>query len=94
MFRKTKLFTDLDLPGIGSTVSFHAMKKKRKAVHGRPSLWKGPTEDKVEARVSQSDKAAMQREARRDGVSLSEWIRRTLIAQVLRRADKRRGRAG
>ena len=70
------------------------MTKKRRAAQGRPSLWKGPTEDKVEARVSALDKRLMQAEARKNGVSLSEWVRRTLVAQVKRKADKRRGRAG
>ena len=71
------------------------MRKQRKAgIGGRPSLWQGPTEIFIKARVPDSHKRAMIREALRVGLSLSEWMRITLMNEVDRQANRRRGRVG
>lgn len=64
--------------------------KKRKEPFGRPSLCEGPTIDRIDCRVPARMKGSMVAEARRCGLNLSEWVRRTLLAEVEGQREKRR----
>ena len=66
------------------------MGKKCKQPFGRPSLYKGPTIDKIDCRIPAKAKRAMLAEAKRCDISLSEWVRRTLSAEVDRQLEVRK----
>lgn len=57
---------------------FFKPKKRR----GRPSLPKGESRGVVPVRLKPSEKALFQKAADAGGVSLSEWIRKTLEEKI------------
>lgn len=44
----------------------------------------------LSVRFAEGERAALERAAKRDGVGLSEWARRTLVAAAIAKVDERR----